>query len=61
MKYYINVSWAQSAFLSDNLNYKKIPFELYVTSWTNCRIEITAGYLDQARTICEGWEENVRP
>ncbi len=56
-KYYIVCSWAQSQFLSDNLNYKKIPFELYVISWTKCRIEIPAGHLYNARTICDGWKE----
>lgn len=56
-KYYIVVSWAESQFLSDNLNHKKIPFALYVVSWTECRIEIPAGYLHDARTICDGWKE----
>jgi hypothetical protein len=56
-KFYNVVSWAQSQFLSDNLNYKKIPFELYVISWTRCCIEIPAEYLHDARSICDGWEE----
>ena len=56
-KYYIELSWAESQFLGDNLNYKKIPFALYVVSWTKCRIEIPAGYLHEVRTICDGWKE----
>lgn len=56
-KYYIVVSWAESQVLSDNLNYYKIPFALYVISWTECRIEIPAGYLYEARKILDGWKE----
>ncbi len=57
MKYYIVLSWPDSQVLSDNLNYYKIPFSLYVISWTQCQIEIPAGYLRGAREICDGWKE----
>ena len=57
-KYYIIASWAYSHFLSDNLNFKRIPFALYVISGVNTRIEIDAEYLNDARTICDGWKED---
>lgn len=60
MKYYIICSWADSQVLSDNLNYKKIPFALFVISWTECRLEISAEHLATAQTIpgfCKGWKE----
>jgi hypothetical protein len=60
MKCYIVVSWAESQFLSDNLNYYKIPFALYVISWTECRIEINAGDLERVKQIIPHlieWEE----
>ena len=56
-KFYMVVSWAQSYFLSDNLNYNKIPFSLCVISGTECYIEIPGEYLAAARTILDGWKE----
>lgn len=58
-KYFCIVSWADSQFLSDNLNYKKIPFALYVVSGVNVRIEIDAEYIGAARSVGDwiGWEE----
>lgn len=50
-KYYIVVSWPDSQILSDNLNYYKIPFALYVISRTECRIEINAGDLERVKQI----------
>ncbi len=50
-KYYTVCSWPDSQNMSDNLNYHKITFELYVISWTQCRIEINAGDLERASQI----------
>ena len=50
-KYFCVVSWADSQFLSDNLNHKKIPFALYVVSGVNVRIEIDAEYINNAQSI----------
>lgn len=50
-KYYTVTSWAESQNISDILNYHKITFELYVISWTRCRIEINAGDLKRAEKI----------
>jgi hypothetical protein len=50
-KYFCVVSWADSQFLSDNLNYKKIPFALYVVSGVSVQIEIDAEYINAARSV----------
>lgn len=50
-KYFCVVSWADSQFLSDNLNHKKIPFALFVVSGVNVRIEIGAEHIDAARGV----------
>jgi hypothetical protein len=50
-KYFVVVSWADAQFIGDNLNYKKIPFALYVVSGVNVRIEIDAEYIDAARSV----------
>lgn len=50
-KYCCVVSWADGHFIADNLNYKKIPFALYVISGVSVRIEICAEYIGAARSI----------
>lgn len=50
-KYYTVTSWAQSQNMGDILNYHEITFELYVISWTHCRIEINAGDMERAEKI----------
>lgn len=53
--YKIIVSWPYASFISDNLNHEKIPFQLYVTSWTKAEIHINDADAVRAENICKGW------
>jgi hypothetical protein len=57
IRYYLIRSWANAGMITDTLLYKKIPFASYVLSGTQVKIEINAGDLSTALTICDGWKE----
>lgn len=42
-------------FIADNLNYKKIPFRVFVTDFTHIEIVIENEYIPSAESICKGW------
>ncbi len=55
--YKIAVSWAMASFISDNLNHEKIPFKLYITSWTEAEIHINDADHVRAENIYKGWKK----
>jgi hypothetical protein len=56
IRYYLIKSWANASMITDTLQAKKIPFASYVLSGTQIKIEINAGDLPAASTICDGWK-----
>jgi hypothetical protein len=48
-------SWAMASFLTDNLNYAKIPFQSYVTSRTTVEFFTDDANAERVENICKGW------
>jgi hypothetical protein len=48
-------SWAMALFLTDNLNYAKIPFQSYVTSRTTVEFFTDDANAERVENICKGW------
>lgn len=57
IRYYLIKSWANAGMITDTLLYKKIPFASSLLNATQVKIEINAGDLPAALTICDGWKE----
>ena len=58
-RFYVNVSWADAAYISDNLRYRSIPFATYVVSLTKVIIEINEKDVPRAAVLDYTWKEKT--
>lgn len=59
-RFYVNVPWADAAYISDNLEYRKIPYTNWVISLTRVIIEINEEDVPRAAVPGYTWREKTQ-